>query len=282
MDVVEMMDIEREGDQMLEELARLLDEDYQPDIAPDTINPVEQDPILDELSKYEMQLRDSKAFNDKWGDAELRVRDNRASVMEEANLDTAAADTQGFDRVINRGLQQGFDLAPEDLSYKVTYSEPNWFQRNILRQKAVQNEPGPTFEISDRPFQDFSDAQLDQLESRINLVENQLSTNVDQFNTVAQMARDELDTGKMNMNDVADYINQELQANSERRPLLEEVAPEDLDEKLPEPPEQIDVEAFVEQEFGPSAEPLSEFEQYMADEYPNFSRVQEYLSLIHI
>ena len=160
-----MMDIEREGDQMLEELARLLGEDYEPNVAPDTINPVEQDPILDELSKYELQLRDSKAFNEQWGDAELRVRDNRASIMEEANLDTAAADTVGFDRLINRGLQQGFDTAPEDLSYKVTYSEPNWFQRNILRQKAVQNEPGPTFEISDRPFEDFSDAQLDQLES---------------------------------------------------------------------------------------------------------------------
>ena len=44
-----MMDIEREGDQMLEELARLLGEDYEPNVAPDTINPVEQDPILDEL-----------------------------------------------------------------------------------------------------------------------------------------------------------------------------------------------------------------------------------------
>ena len=54
MDVVQLLDIEREGDKMLDELARY--EDNEPNVAPDKINPVEQDPILDELSKYELQL----------------------------------------------------------------------------------------------------------------------------------------------------------------------------------------------------------------------------------
>ena len=186
-----------------------------------------------------MQLRDSKAFNEKWGDAELRVRDNRASIMEEATLETAAADTVGFDRLINRGLEQGFDRATTDLSYKPTFSEPNWFQRNVLRQKPQLD--GPVFEISDRPFENFTEPQLNQLKSRIGVAENQLSTNVDSFNTVAQEARQKLEVGEMRMNDVADYINQELQANNERRPLLdqeepliEDIAEEDIDEKFPE------------------------------------------------
>ena len=244
-----MMEIEREGDAILEGLAELLNEDYEPNVTtePQAINTVD-DPIFEDLSKYEMQLRDSKTFNDKWGDAELRVRDNRASIMEEANLETAAEDTVGFDRLINRGLGQGFDTAPTDLSFKPTFTEPNWFQRNVLRQKPEQID-APEFDIGEieRPFQDFSDLQLDQLESRINLVEDQLSTNVDSFNTVAQMARDELEVGNMRMNDVADYINQELQAGNERRPLLEEIMEEDITE--------MDMEAWAEQEFGPSAEP---------------------------
>jgi len=80
-----MMEIEREGDALLEGLAELLNEDYEPNVIlePQAINAVD-DPILDPLAKYELQLRDSKTFNDKWGDAELRVRDNRASIVEEA------------------------------------------------------------------------------------------------------------------------------------------------------------------------------------------------------
>ena len=68
-----MMEIEREGDEILAGLAELLNEDYEPNVPPEpqAIQTVD-DPIFDDLSKYELQLRDSKAFNDKWGDAELR------------------------------------------------------------------------------------------------------------------------------------------------------------------------------------------------------------------
>ena len=294
-----------------QELWDMLDGNYEPILQePATINAVD-DPILDPLAKYELQLRDSKTFNDKWGDSELRVRENRLDAQEEATLETAADDTVGFDRLINRGLTDGFDAAKgglSDLSYKPTYSEPNWFQRNVLRQKP-QPMDEPVFEIGDemvdvedekRPFEDFSDAQLDELDTRIDLVESQLSTNVDTFKKVAAEAREQLDVGEMEMGDVADYINQELQANENARGLLEDLGIEDIDEKMENPPqegphnleqepdlEDMDMDAWAEQEFGPEyqdpmvepfepEQPLSEFDQYMLDEYPNYYRVQGY------
>ena len=95
------------------------------------------------------------------------------------------------------------DLArPEPLTTK-----PNWFQRNVLRQKPqTGGKPvdykmfGP--EDIETLFADWKDDELDQLDTRINLVEDQVELNVDLFKDTTGVARQALATGDMTLAEI--------------------------------------------------------------------------------
>ena len=102
-------------------------------------------------------------------------------------------------------------------------------------------------------FASWEDDELDHLEQRVNLVEDQIDLNVDLFSDVALNVREQLVAGKMDLADVNEYIKTEMERplkdfesfehHPHLRPDIEEITPGDLPvldqlniTGLPEPP----------------------------------------------
>ena len=177
----------------------------------------EPDAIYDPLAKFETQLRAYKEGKKEF-DLEEYDRLNPAPAPEErvGTLTTAADDVSAAGGRVNAEQWNGTAVEPTDLSLQAldpfSQTKPNWFQRNVLRQKEITTGTEPKFELMDVEdlFADWEDGELDHLEQRVNLVEDQIELRVDQFKDVALNVREQLVTGDMDLADVKEYIKTEM------------------------------------------------------------------------
>jgi hypothetical protein len=176
----------------------------------------EPDTIYDPLAKFETQLR---AYKEGKKEFDLKEYDrlNPAPVDERVGtLKTAADDVDAAGGRVNAEQWNGTAVEPTDLSLQAldpfSQTKPNWFQRNILRQTEATTGTEPKFEMMDVEdlFADWEDGELDHLQQRVNLVEDQIELRVDQFKDVALNVREQLVTGDMDLADVKEYIKTEM------------------------------------------------------------------------
>lgn len=200
------------------------------------------DPIYDPLAKFESQLKAVRQS----ADFSLEEYDRlhpAPDIERPSTLGAAAEDVAKAGARVDAFRWDTATPAAEDLSLQTVdpymSTQPNWFQRTILRQKPTETGTKPKFGIADVEdlFKDWEDDELDRLTEKVNLVEDQVEFNVDLFKDVALNTREQLMTGKMNLSDVTDYIKTEMERplhdtdpfhNEHARPELEEIKEGDL------------------------------------------------------
>ena len=245
------------ADTLLDDINALLQEDKALEAADPVayqakqFNPTaELDPAYDPLAKFEAQIRAFKDNNKDWNLKEYEEAHPAPKLETTADLMSAAADVEaagGRIDAFNPWSQtmvhwEALDPTAVDLTLPAPVTtKPNWFQRNVLRQKPTTTGLAAEYKMVgaediETLFTDWEDDDLDALDTRINLVEDQVELNVDLFKDTTGIARQAIATGDMTLADVAKYIEVQMEEPlqdapfkfKDTRPDFEEIKEGDL------------------------------------------------------